>query len=41
MAAVKVSEWPYFGTWLSENPNALGIWTDKLTNILSGYATVS
>ena len=41
MAAVKVGEWPYFAEWLSENPNALGIWSDKLTNILSGYATLS
>ena len=30
-----------YATWLGSDPQALGVWTDRITNLLSGYATVS
>ena len=41
MAAVDPVENPAFARWLGQDKNALGIWTDKLTNIMSAYTTVS
>ena len=41
MASIKLEDHPYFAQWKGESADALGVWTDKLTNIVSGYATAS
>ena len=41
MASVNLADYPYYAKWLGEDEQARGVWTDKLTNIVSGYATAS
>ncbi len=40
-AEINLANYPDYGTWLSQNEEALGVWTDNLSNTLSGYATLS
>lgn len=35
------SRYPAYAAWQYEHEEAMGIWTDKLTNIISAYATCS
>ena len=41
MAGTDLSEYPYFEEWKGSDPKALGVWTDKLTNMASTFATFS
>ena len=41
MAGTNLSEYPYFEEWKGSDPKALGVWTDKLTNVASTFATFS
>lgn len=41
MAAIVLDNYPDYATWKQSNSSALGEWTSKLTNIVSGYATAS
>jgi hypothetical protein len=41
MAGVDAVEYPAFAQWLSSDPAALGVWQDKITNRVGGYATLS
>lgn len=41
MSAIDPTLYPAYARWLSTDPDALGVWTDKLTNVASTYGTVS
>lgn len=41
MAEVDPELHPAFARWQTTDPDALGVWSDQLTNKVSGYATVS
>lgn len=41
MAETVLNDWSGFSKWKGQDANALGVWTDKLTNMASFYGTVA